>query len=74
MTEKTYFGLPVVESDGTLFVKLSDIKQLPFFEFWQESARGSSVRQVGSEQLVFLTDWEAFSGLFISTGRHRYMP
>lgn len=74
MTEKTYFGLAVVVSGETRFVRLSDIKTLPFFEFWQASARGSTMRQEGSEQLVFLTDWEAFSELFISAGRHRYMP
>lgn len=72
MTEKTYFGLPVVVSDGTQFVRFSDIKALPFFEFWQASARGSTMRIDGPDTLVFLTDWKLFSQLFIETGRHRY--
>lgn len=72
MTTRTYFGLPVVRG----MVRQSDIKTLPFWEFWQESAAGSTVLHDSTtgEQLVYLHDWERFCRLFIVTGRHRYSP
>lgn len=33
----TYFGLPIVREK---YVRDDDIKALPFFEFWSDSARG----------------------------------
>lgn len=74
MTDTTHFGLPIVVVDGSKFVRVSDIQKLPFFEFWQASAAGSAMRIEGDEKLIYIADWEAFSELFISTGRHRYLP
>ena len=65
----TFFGLPIINQE---FVKESDIAQLPFYTFWQESARGSTMLVQDNETLVYLYDWEAFSRLFIATGKHRY--
>lgn len=64
----TYFGLQV-NSKG---VKYSDIEKLPFFDFWLESAIGSSMPTVDGEPTVFFHDWGAFCELFIKTGKHRY--
>lgn len=72
LTDTTYFGLPVVVVDGNKFVRISDIKKLPFFNFWDASAIGSTLRASGDEKLVCIADWEAFSELFIRTGKHRY--
>jgi hypothetical protein len=70
---RTYFGLPVI--DG-MFVRHSDIGQLPFFTFWQESAKGSVMlgTPAGDDYHVYLHDWEHFSRLLITTGRRRNMP
>jgi hypothetical protein len=66
----TYFGLPVVRDR---LVRLEDIRRLPFFDFWQESARGSTmIRDDQGELFVHLHDWEAFADLFIKTGTHRF--
>lgn len=72
VTEKTFFGLAVVTVDGAKFVRVDDIKALPFFDFWSASSAGSTMRQAGGQKLVFLHDWEAFSQIFIRTGRHRF--
>lgn len=71
MSEKTtYFGLPIVRSK---YVRDEDIKALPFYEFWSESARG--IGCIGDpetgEMLIPLCDWEKFSVRFIETGRPR---
>ncbi len=75
MTQKTFFGLPVI-TEGTKqgYVRLADIRSLPFFAFWEQSARGTTLT-IGDngESLVFLYDWEAFCHLFIETGKHRNM-
>lgn len=74
MAEKTtYFGLSVV--DGK-YVRGSDIKKLPFYEFWRKSSIGSTYTSdpETGEDLIYLRDWERFSRLFIETGRHRMMP
>ncbi|WP_312938419.1 hypothetical protein [Stutzerimonas nitrititolerans] len=66
----TYFGLPIVRDN---LVRLDDIRRLPFFSFWEESARGSAML-IGDqdEVFVYLHDWENFAELFIKTGTHRY--
>jgi len=53
------------------FVRLSDVNQLPFYEFWMESMVGSTMPEIHGETFVFLHDWEAFAREFIATGRHR---
>ena len=72
----TYFGLPVIRlrQGSVLFVCEEDIKRLPFYAFWLESARGSTmmVDDVTQETYVYLHDWEAFSRLLIKTGKHRF--
>lgn len=65
----TFFGLPVF--DGKL-VRETDIAKLPFYEFWRESARGSTQPILDGEVYVYLHDWEAFCRLFINTGKHRH--
>jgi hypothetical protein len=70
MKEKTYFGLEVYEDNGK-YVLVSDIKKLPFFSFWQDSARGTTCLLLDENRGVFLHDWENFCKLFIETGRHR---
>lgn len=69
---RTYFGLEIVRDK---FVRESDIAVLPFYEFWSESSIGSAfiVDPETKDNLVYLHDWEAFSCLFIQTGRHRWM-
>lgn len=65
----TYFGLPIVNDK---LVRLDDIRRLPFFSFWEESARGSTMLQGDEGALfVYLHDWENFARLFIATGKHR---
>jgi hypothetical protein len=72
LAKTTYFGLPVVRDR---LVSLDDIRRLPFFSFWEESARGSAM-VVGEDGALFvhLQDWEAFARLFIETGKHRFSP
>jgi len=66
----TYFGLPIVRDQ---LVRLDDIRRLPFFSFWEESARWSAMlRDDSGEHFVYLHDWETFSLLFIKTGKHRF--
>lgn len=71
MSQKTtYFGLPIVRNK---YIRDDDIKALPFYEFWSDSARG--IGCVGDpetgEVLIPLRDWEKFNVRFIETGRHR---
>lgn len=71
-TQTTYFGLPVVRDN---LVRLDDIRRLPFFSFWEESARGSTMlKDDDGALLVYLHDWENFARLFIETGKHRHSP
>ncbi|MGK4361523.1 hypothetical protein ACSMFQ_18805 [Ectopseudomonas chengduensis] len=69
---KTYFGLPVYSCNGTKCVSRDDIKNLPFFDFWEESATGSTCPVDGGVVYVYLRDWIAFADIFIKTGRHRF--
>lgn len=71
-SKTTYFGLAVHQVDGTECVRLADVQRLPFYAFWQESAAGSTQLLQGEDAFVLLLDWEAFSRLFIQTGKHRY--
>lgn len=68
----TYFGLPIVSGK---YVRDNDIKALPFYEFWSDSARG--IGCIGDpetgEMLIPLRDWEKFSVRFIEMGLHRGM-
>ncbi|MEW9572921.1 hypothetical protein ABQJ54_14280 [Rhodanobacter sp. Si-c] len=78
MTEcrRIYFGLEVVELRGTRVVRKADIQRLPFYEFSEDSAAGSSslAGKDGPTEFVYLHDWVTFAELFIQTGRHRYVP
>lgn len=65
---KTYFGLDVLQEK---LVSEDDIKTLPFYDFWLESASGSAMLLKEEKNYVYLSDWEAFCKLFIQTGRHR---
>ena len=67
--KKTYFGLEI--KDGNL-IKESDIKNIPFYEFWLESAKGSTCAIIDGEEYIYLSDWESFASLFIKTGKHRF--
>lgn len=66
---QTYFGLAIHRER---YVRESEIRALPFFEFWRASSVGSAMVEEGGEVLVPLPDWEAFSQLFIRTGKHRF--
>ena len=69
----TYFGVPVYPFGGTECVLREDLKKLPFFEFWEASALGSTYMQKEDGQAaIYLHDFEAFSRLFIKTGKHRF--
>lgn len=72
-TERTYFGLEVIDKK---MVREPDIAKLPFVDFWRESRIGSAhlTDLQTHDHLVYLRDWQAFSELFIKTGKHRYMP
>ena len=67
--ELTYFGLEVHPGKG---IKESDIKKLPFYEFWKASAVGSTCAIFDGETYVYRHDWENFCKSFIKYGTHRY--
>lgn len=73
--DKSYFGISVVEIYNMQCVPQQEIERLPFYAFWLESARGSTmlIHPETDEKLVYLHDWEAFCALFIRTGKHRLM-
>ena len=66
---KTYFGLEIYQDN---LIKEKDIKELPFYEFWKDSIKGSSQPVIEGEIYVYLYDFESFSKLFIETGSHRF--
>lgn len=72
MEEKTYFGLNVY-GDNERYILENDIKKLPFYVFWKESARGTTCVMLDEDSGIFLHDWENFCKLFIETGKHRLM-
>lgn len=49
-----------------------EIKKLPFYKFWLESASGSTMLLENNKNYIYLSDWEAFCKIFIKTGKHRY--
>ena len=69
LKNKTYFGLKIHQDN---LIKESDIKNLPFYEFWLESAKGSTCAIIDGEEYIYLSDWESFANLFIKTGKHRF--
>jgi hypothetical protein len=73
--DKSYFGVSVVKVGNMSCVLQQEIEQLPFYAFWFESARGTTllIHPETNEKLVYLHDWEAFATLFIRTGKHRFM-
>ena len=73
MTKRAFFGIEIIGGRG---VRPADIAGLPFAAFWCDSAVRSSqiYDKATGEWLVRLSDWIAFSELFIATGRHRNMP
>ena len=72
--DKSYFGVSVVKVGNMSCVPQKEIERLPFYAFWLESARGSAmlIHPETGEKMVYLADWEAFSELFIKTGKHRF--
>lgn len=69
MKNRTFFGLEIYQGN---LVKENDIKKLPFYEFWLESAYGSTYAIINDEEYIYLSDFENFSRLFIETGKHRF--
>ena len=67
---KIYFGLEIFENN---LVSEDEIKKLPFYEFWNESALGSTYLIKDGINYIYLTDWEIFCRLFIETGKHRFL-
>ena len=68
--QKTYFGLEIFSNGYCPRVKESDIKKLLFYEFWLKKSLGSTQgvfvdengKEIESERLVYLHDWEKFAG------------
>ena len=76
-----FFGIKPVRYKSTSsdqfywLVREVDIETLPFYDFWKESAFGSTCmpdEQNPGKSLVYVHDWEAFCKLFIKTGKHRF--
>ncbi|CAD7289038.1 hypothetical protein [Campylobacter suis] len=73
--KKTYFGLKVINHQGVIGVLKSDIKKLPFYEFWCEKSIGSTHGGIEDENgnliesIIYLHDWEKFCRIFINSGR-----
>jgi len=65
---KTFFGLKVYKHG----VKKDDIKKLPFYEYWEASAIGSTCAVYEEETYVYIHDWERFCFSFITHGTHRF--
>ena len=68
----TYFGVPIIEENDWNYVLEEDLKKLPFYEFWEESAKGSACPIINNKVAINIIDWENFCKLFIKTGKHRY--
>jgi len=65
----SYFGVKVLKDK---LIDENEIKKLPFYDFWLESARGSTMLSENNNNYLYLSDWEAFCKLFIKTGKHRF--
>ena len=68
---KSYFGVTVHNGQ---YVDEEEIARLPFYDFWRESAKGSTCVVEDGKTYINLYDWEQFCTLFIKTGKHRYQP
>ncbi len=66
--DKTFFGLDVYRHG----VKENEIKKLPFYEFWEASAVGSTCAVFEGETYVYIHDWERFCYSFVLHGTHRH--
>jgi len=66
---KSYFGVDVLRNE---LIDEAQIKKLPFYDFWLESASGSAMLLENNKNYIYLSDWEYFCKLFIQTGKHRY--
>lgn len=76
-----YFGVKPVKYkftgyEGTInfvwVIREIDIEQLPFYDFWKETSRGSTCypdEQNHGKTLIYLHDWERFCRIFIATGK-----
>jgi hypothetical protein len=70
--ETTYFRVPVYFG-GTECDAAGGLKKLPFFEFCEASALGSTYMQKeDGRAAIYLHDFEAFSRLFIEPGSYRF--
>lgn len=67
---KTYFGINIFENN---LVKEDEIKELPFYDFFDESMKGSTYLVRDGKGYIYLSDWESFCRLFIKTGKHRFL-
>jgi serine/threonine protein phosphatase 1 len=54
---KTYFGITIFENN---LVKEDDIKNLPFYDFFNESMKGSTYLVRDGKGYIYLTDFEQF--------------
>ena len=70
--DRAPFGVPVYTIRGKRCVSNEDLKRLPFFDFWEDSALGSAQLVCEGERWIYLNDFEAFARLFIATGKHRF--
>ena len=66
---ETYFGIQIQEDS---YILESDIKKLPFYQFWKDSASGSTCLVLENDTGIYITDWELFCKYFIKSGKHRY--
>ena len=66
--QKAYFGLQIYQDN---YVLESDIKKLPFYDFWKESAKGSTYLALEDDNGIYLSDWISFCKLFIHNGTNR---
>ena len=60
----TYFGLKVYKYG----VKASDIRKLPFSDYWAKKSFGSTCTMIDKETYIYLHDWEKFCKQFLETG------
>ena len=67
---KTYFGIDIYENN---LLKEDDIKDLPFYDFFNESMQGSTYLVKEGNSYIYLADWESFCKLFIKTCKHRFL-
>lgn len=69
--KKTYFGLKIKNEDDFFGVLESDIKKLPFYNFWKTKVIHTKIYSKNGkviEDFVSLESWENFSKHFIEDG------